>query len=394
MLRLIADLLVGEPSAAEKEMLVAVDRFIQERVVPEVAQLDLEDRYPFALVEEMRSLGLFGLPILRRFGGLEARPSVIACSVALLSSGWLSLAALLGSHWRVAAYLSEFGTPEQKERLLPRLASGEVVAAHALSEPGGKDPTRFVTTLLRRGGGGKIAGQKSYVTNGANADLIAVACRRQSRRLRGEKRVAADEGLAMVLLERERPGLYVGDNLERLGVKGVSLCPIVLQDIAVDISHDCIGGSVLDARLMLEASRIPGNINFAARAVGVGESIMDASLDYLGTDRGGMRLCDVQAVRVRFGWLATQQLASRLMLGRFLQALEAGRAEPEGAEMCKVFTSRSVVEIAHSALLLCGGAGFTDRLPIGRNLRDALSLEICGRPNDSLLETIGSALLG
>lgn len=391
--RLIADLGVGGLSVAEHDLLASVERFVRERVVPEVGRLDREDRYPADLIEEMRRLGLFGLPTPRRFGGLEARPSIIACTAAVLSGGWLSLAALLGSHWRVATYLSEFGTAEQMSRLLPRLATGEIVAAHALSEARGKDPKRLSTTLLTQGSASTISGRKSFVTNGANADLIAVACRRQGSNVPPGKRADQGEGLTVVLLERDRPGLVVGANLERMGVKGVSLCSLLLDGVPVDPTVDCVGGDALDANSMLEGSRLPSNVNYAARAVGVGESILDSCAANLGTDREGKRLEDLQAVRFRFGWLATRQSAARLMFSRFLQTVEARQADPEGAEMCKVFASRTAVDLARGALLLCGGEGYTEQQPLARHLRDALSLEIVGRPNDALLERIGSVRL-
>jgi alkylation response protein AidB-like acyl-CoA dehydrogenase len=391
--RHLKELVSGELTGDEAQLVDAVLDFVSGEVCRIASRDDRESRYPAELVQGMRELGVFGLAIPREFGGLATRPSVGACVIGALASGWLSLPALLGSHLRVAGYIARFGTQEQKQRLLPPMAAGAVIAAHALTEVTGKDLGGLATRLRPSGHDGRIDGQKSYVTNAANADRIAIISRWDDGSDPDALQGPAGPRLGVALIEPTRSGVTVGADLPRLGVRGVSLNAVTLTQVPITIAVDCIGGGPVDASVVGEYTGIAASLSFAARAVGVGEAVIAACRRRLNEDRGGTSISDHQVVRTAFGRALTQQTASRAFMKQVLAKADRGELGPTEAAMSTAFSTTTSVENAHQAMLHAGGAGYTSSLPIERYLRDALSLETCGTPTDALLESVGSSAL-
>src|SRR3954454_662235 len=203
-------------SAEEQAVVDTVRAWVDREVRPVVRELEHENTYPDKLIEQMKQLGIFGLAIGEPYGEAPVSMPCYALVTAELARGWMSLAGAMGGHTVVAKLLGEFGTDEQKQRYLPRMATGEVRATMALTEPGGGSDLQAMTTVARRqdGGGYVVGGAKTWITTSRRSQLIALLCKTDPAAR------PAHRGISILLAEHG-PGLTVSRDLPKLGYKGV-----------------------------------------------------------------------------------------------------------------------------------------------------------------------------
>src|SRR3954454_18887175 len=266
----------------QQEILSTVRGFVDKEILPYATDLEHKDEFPEAIVDGMREMGLFGLMIPEEYGGLGESLLTYALCVEELSRGWMSISGIINTHFIVAYMIKQHGTPEQKERLLPKLATGEVRGAFSMSEPGcGSDVSAIKTKAERDGDDYVINGQKMWLTNGARAGVVALL-------------VKTDQGADSVyrnmttfLVEKEPGfgavgnGITVPGKIEKMGYKGVETTELVLEGTRVPASS-ALGGEAGLGRgfyQMMDGVEV-GRVNVAARGCGVALRAFELGIAY------------------------------------------------------------------------------------------------------------------
>ncbi|HEY5014556.1 MAG TPA: acyl-CoA dehydrogenase family protein [Acidimicrobiia bacterium] len=339
-----------------------VRRFIAREVIPVASEFEHADRYPEAIVEQMKELGLFGITIPEEYGGLGLDLLTYIGVVEELSYGWMSLSGVVNTHTIAASIIVANGNEEQKRRWLPRLATGELRGCLSLSEADAGSDTRNVACRAERDGEEfVITGTKMWVTNGERAAIVALAAR-------------TDEGVSCFIVEKEpgpaSGGIRVSRNIGKLGYKGIETVEMVYDGHRVPAAA-LLGDPGRGLGYILGALEV-GRINIAARAVGLARAAFDASLQYA-RERVtmGKPIAEHQAIQLKLAEMATKLEAARLLTRHAAERRQAGLRCDVEAGMAKLFASETAFEIATDAMRIHGGVGYTTELPIERYYRDA-----------------------
>ncbi len=264
---------MGTLSLEEQAVVQTVRDFVDREVRPVARELEHEDTYPERLIEQMKRLGVFGLAIPAPWGEAPVSMRCYAQVTAELARGWMSLAGAMGGHTVVAKLLVEFGTPEQRDRYLPLMATGELRATMALTEPGGGSDLQAMTTTARRAADSYVVnGIKTWITNSRRSGLIALLCKTDPA---AEPR---HRGISILLAE-PGPGLTVSKDLPKLGYKSVESCELVFDDFRAPASS-VLGGEEGRGFAQMMRGLETGRIQVAARALGVGQAAFDDALRY------------------------------------------------------------------------------------------------------------------
>ncbi len=366
------------------ELLASVRRFVEREVVPIASELEHTDEYPDALVEQMRAMGLFGVTIPEEYGGLGLDLLTYVGVVDAIAYGWMSVTGILNTHTIAATIVALHGTEEQRERWLPRLASGEQRGCLSLSEAdAGSDTRNIACRATRDGDEFVIDGTKMWVTNGRYASLVALAAR-------------TPEGVSCFIVEKEpgatSGGITVGDNIAKLGYKGVETVEMSYSDHRIPASA-LIGEPGRGLSYILSALEL-GRVNIAARAVGVSRAALDAALAYARQRvTMGKPIAEHQAIQMKLADMATKVEAARLLTEFAATRMQAGRRADVEAGMAKLFASETALEVAMESMRIHGGVGYTADLPIERYFRDAPLLVIGEGTNEIQRLVIARGLL-
>lgn len=338
-----------------------------------------ERRYPVELIEEMRALGLFGTNVSPEFGGLGLPPTMGPKIVRIIGSRSQSLAALLGTHWRVNLYFIQEGTHAQQKHFLPGLANGSIQAAHAYHEARNNALDAFQCLITDESGRLVLSGVKSWVTNAANADRMVVIARHS-----GSARLSA------VIVDPTRREVIVGQDHERAGLLGVSLAPVQFNEYEITFD-DCIGGEDPDITEFIHRFEPGSSLGFAARAVGAADAVLEELQHELTTAISRYPAEAAGVIRYRLAQAAATHGAMEATLSA---ALSAGPPAPSAAHLAKVFCSDALVGLCQDAAMLSGGSSFAGGTgAVSRALREATALRLIDTPNDVLLSRVGAALL-
>jgi alkylation response protein AidB-like acyl-CoA dehydrogenase len=352
-------------SPEERAVVETVRDFVNNEVKPVVNELEHSNTYPEKLIEQMKRLGVFGLAIPEPYG--EA-PVSMPCYVLVteeLSRGWMSLAGAMGGHTVVAKLLLAFGTDEQKQRYLPKMATGEIRATMALTEPGGGSDLQAMTTVAAREGDAYVVnGVKTWITNSRRSQLIALLCKTDP---------AADpphHGISILLAE-PGPGLSVSRDLPKLGYKGVESCELAFKGYRLPDSA-LLGGVEGHGFAQMMKGLETGRLQVAARALGVGRAALEDSLRYAQQRESfGQPIWKHQSIGNYLADMATKLTAARLLTLHAAALLEAGRRVDMEAGMAKLFASEVAMEVALTALRIHGGYGYSTEFDVERYFRDA-----------------------
>jgi alkylation response protein AidB-like acyl-CoA dehydrogenase len=347
------------------ELVATVRRFVEKDVLPVASDLEHADEFPEDLVATMRDLGLFGVTIPEEHGGLGLDLLTYVAVIEELAAGWMSLTGILNTHVMAANLLKMQGTPEQKENLLPRMATGELRGCLSLSEPdAGTDTSALKCRAIPDGDEYVITGTKTWVTNGTRAGLVALAAR-------------TPEGITCFMVEKE-PGersgsITVSRNIPKLGYKGLETVEMSWDGQRVPAAS-VLGGEAGLGRgqhFILSALEV-GRINIAARACGVARAAFEAAIRYAQQrETFGKPIAQHQAIQAKLADMATKLEAARLLTRNAAERKDAGERCDVEAGMAKLFASEAAFEIATDAMRIHGGVGYTTELPIERYYRDA-----------------------
>jgi hypothetical protein len=352
--------------ASDEQLIVSTVRaFVDKEVKPVVRDLEHADVYPERLIERMRQLGIFGLAIPERYGGTPVSMPCYVLVTEELSRGWMSLAGAIGGHTVVAKLLLHFGTEDQQRRYLARMATGEVRAAMALTEPGGGSDLQAMRTVARRDGEGyMVNGSKTWITNSRRSQLIALLCKTDPD---AEPR---HEGISILLVEHG-PGLTVSRDLPKLGYKGVESCELSFDDFRAPAGA-LLGGVEGKGFGQMMRGLETGRLQVAARALGVGRAALEDALRYAQERESfGKPIWQHQSIGNYLADMATSLSAARQLTLDAARKADAGQRVDMEAGMAKLFASETAMQIALNAMRIHGGYGYSTEFDIERYFRDA-----------------------
>ena len=354
-----------ELSPEDQAIVEVIREFVDRQVKPVVRDLEHSNTYPDKLIGQMKELGVFGLAIPQPYGDVHVSTPCYAMVTEELARGWMSLAGAMGGHTVVAKLLLAFGTEEQRQEYLPRMATGELRATMALTEPrGGSDLAHLTTSAIRDGGDWVINGAKTWITNARRSDLIALLCRTDPAA------TPPHTGISVLLLDK-RPGLTIGRDLPKLGYKGVESCELFLDDCRVP-ADAVLGGEPGHGFAQMMKGLEVGRIQVAARATGVAKAAFDDALAYAQQRESfGKPIWQHQSVGNLLADMATKYSAAHQLLLHAARRLDSGLRCDLEAGMAKLFASEAAMEIALNAIRVHGGYGYSTEFDVERYFRDA-----------------------
>ena len=358
----------------EQDILATVRDFVNREIIPVATELEHRDEYPAQIVTGMKKLGLFGLTIPEEYDGLGASLLLYALVVEEIARGWMSVSGVINTHFIVAYLLVQHGTDEQKKRLLPQLATGEVRGAFSMSEPDlGSDVAAIKTKATPDGDDFVIDGQKMWVTNGAQSRVVATLVKDD---LGGE---SVYKNFTTFLIEKEpgfgetRVGLTIPGKIEKMGYKGVETTEMILDGVRVS-KDDILGGP--DARgkgfyQMMDGIEV-GRVNVAARACGISIRAFELAVAYAQQRKTfGHQLADHQAIAFKLAEMATKVEAAHALTVNAARLKDAGQRNDVEAGMAKLLASEYCAEITQDAFRIHGGYGYSKEYEIERLMREA-----------------------
>jgi alkylation response protein AidB-like acyl-CoA dehydrogenase len=342
-----------------------VREFVDREVRPVVRELEHANAYPEKLIGQMKELGIFGLAIPEPWGENCVSAECYAAVTEELARGWMSLAGAMGGHTVVAKLLVSHGTPEQQDRYLPRMATGEVRATMALTEPGSGSDLQAMRTVARRTDGGYVVnGSKTWITNARRSQLIALLCKTDPAAS------PAHRGMSILLVEHG-PGFTVSRDLPKLGYKGVESCELAFDDFRVPPTA-LLGGTEGEGFGQMMRGLEIGRIQVACRALGVGQAALDDALRYAQQREAfGKPIWQHQSVGNYLADMATKLEAARQLVRYAARRYDSGARSDLEAGMAKLFASETAMEVALNAVRVHGGYGYSTEFDVERYFRDA-----------------------
>jgi len=359
--------------AERQEILRTIREFVDRDVAPNVSRYEHADEFPYPLVETMREIGLFGTTIPEEYGGLGLDLTTYALIVKELSRGWISLSGVINTHFIASFMLTSFGTDEQKEELLPRMARGELRSAFSMTEPhAGSDVQAIRTRAVRDGEDYVINGQKMWVTNGLRAGLLMLLA------VTDPSAQPRHRGMTAFVVTKEpevaqMPGLTIPPPLKKLGYKGVESTELVFDGFRVPASS-VLGGesSVGQGFRQFMAGIELGRVNIAARALGIAQSAFENSIRYAQEREAfGKPIANHQLIQAKLAQMATKIRAAELLMVDAAEMKDSGERADLEAGMAKLFATEIAEEVALDAMRIHGGYGYSQEYPIERLYRDA-----------------------
>ena len=353
-------------SAEEQAVVTAVADWVDREVRPAARELEHANTYPEKLIGQMKEMGIFGLAIPAPWGDAPVSMPCYALVTAELARGWMSLAGAMGGHTVVAKLLLAFGTREQQDRYLPRMATGEIRATMALTEPGGGSDLQAMTTTARADGDGGylVSGSKMWITNARRSQLIALLCKTDPD---AEPR---HRGFS-VLLAEHGPGLTVSRDLPKLGYKGVETCELVFDGYRAPAGA-VLGGTPGRGFGQMMKGLETGRIQVASRALGVARAAFDDALRYAQQRESfGQPIWRHQAIGGYLADMATKVTAARQLILHAAERFDSGQRSDLEAGMAKLFASEIAMQVALDAVRIHGGYGYSTEFDVERYFRDA-----------------------
>jgi alkylation response protein AidB-like acyl-CoA dehydrogenase len=362
----------------DRELIVnTVRQFVRREVIPVASAMEHRNEYPHALVAQMRAMGLFGLNIPDEYGGAAVDTTTFAMIFEEISLGWLGLAGVIGTHSVMCDVLARFGTAEQKQRLLPSMATGERRGGICLTEANaGTDLQNIGTTALRDGGQYRVNGSKMWITNARYGNTFLLLAKTDP------SAHPAHRGMSAFIIEKGAPGMNVGRDLDKLGYKSVETCELHFDNFAVP-AENLIGGieghGFKQVMTGLEAERL----NVAARGLGIARAAFDEAIRYARRRvTFGKPISEYQTIQNKLADMATKIEASRLLIYSAAEKRDRGERCDLEAGMAKLFATETAAEVSLEAMRILGANGYSKDFPVERYYRDAPLVVIGGGTNE------------
>ncbi|NLG46379.1 acyl-CoA dehydrogenase family protein [Gordonia sp. (in: high G+C Gram-positive bacteria)] len=372
----------------QRDVLAAVRSFVDKEIIPNAQELEHTDTYPQEIVDQMAQMGLFGLMIPTEYGGLGESLLTYALCVEELARGWMSVSGVINTHFITAYMIRQHGTEEQKQRFLPRMATGEVRGAFSMSEPElGSDVAAIRTRATRDGDDYVINGQKMWLTNGGTSTLVAAL-------------VKTDEGadkphrnLTTFLVEKPAgfgevvPGVTIPGKIEKMGYKGIDTTELIFDGYRAPAT-DILGGEPGKGfGHMMDGVEV-GRVNVSARACGLALRSFELAARYAQQRQTfGKPIVDHQAISFKLAEMATKVEAAHLMMVNAARLKDSGDRNDVAAGMAKYLASEYCAEVTQESFRIHGGYGYSKEYEIERLMREAPFLLI-GEGTSEIQKTI------
>jgi alkylation response protein AidB-like acyl-CoA dehydrogenase len=386
-----------EKTEEQQAITEMVRQFVDNEVIPIAEEHDHEDKFPDAVVEQMKELGLFGVTIPEEYGGMGLDLTTYAMIVEELSRGWISVSGIVNTHFIGSYLLMKFGTDEQREYFLPRMATGEIRAAFSLSEPECGSDVQGIKATARKTDDSdwELNGQKMWVTNGLRAGVVFVLMKSDP------KADPAHTGMTCFITEKEPgaervDGLTIPPQIKKMGYKGVESTELVYDGFRCPperILGGEQGGLGKGFAQMMDALEV-GRVNVAARGVGIAQRALELALRYSQERKTfGRQIAKHQAIQFKLADMATKTEAARLLTLKAARLKDAGQRSDLEAGMAKLFASETGKEVVEESFRIHGGYGYSKEYEIERLYRDAPLLLIGEGTSEIQRMVIGKKLL-
>ncbi|HKF80431.1 MAG TPA: acyl-CoA dehydrogenase family protein [Thermoleophilaceae bacterium] len=393
----IATSLYTEKTDEQRAISEMVRQFVDNEVIPIAEEYDHEDKFPERVVDQMKELGLFGVTIAEEYGGMGLDLTTYAMIVEELSRGWISISGIVNTHFIGSYLLMKFGTAEQKEHFLPKMATGEIRAAFSLSEPECGSDVQGIKSVAKKldDGAWELNGQKMWVTNGLLSGVVFVLMKDDP------KTDPPYKGMTCFITEKEpgsaeNDGLTIPPKIKKMGYKGVESTELVYDGYKCPPER-ILGGE--EAGLgkgfgqMMDALEV-GRVNVAARGVGIAQRALELALRYSQERKTfGRPIAGHQAIQFKLADMATKVEAARLLTLKAARLKDAGERSDLEAGMAKLFASETGKEVVEEAFRIHGGYGYSKEYEIERLYRDAPLLLIGEGTSEIQRMVIGKKLL-
>ncbi|RKL67970.1 acyl-CoA dehydrogenase [Salipaludibacillus neizhouensis] len=363
-----------------------VRQFAEDKVAKATDQMEKTDEFPLELVKEMGQLGLMGIPVPEKYGGSEMDFTSYISVIHELSRVNASVGVILSVHTSVGTNpILYFGTEEQKQRFIPKLASGEYLGAFALTEPGaGSDVSRLKTTAVKKGAHYNLNGSKVFITNGGVADTYIVFAKTDVSK--------GSKGISAFVIEKSSPGLIVLPKEKKMGLHGSNTTPLSFEDCQVPVEN--LLGEEGDGFSIAMANLNAGRIGIAAQALGIAEGALDLAVKYAKERKQfGKPIGEMQGVAFKLAEMATSVEAAKLLVYQAANMRSRGLSPIKEAAMAKLFASDTAMKVSTDAVQIFGGYGYTKDYPVERFFRDAKVTQIYEGTNEIQRIVIGNQLL-
>jgi acyl-CoA dehydrogenase len=348
-----------------KQFLDTLDRFVRERLIPNEELVAEEDMIPSKLVDEIREMGLFGMAIPEEFGGLGLTMSEEVAAAFVLGQASPAFRSLVGTNNGIGSQgIIIDGTAEQKQKYLPKLATGEIIASFALTEPeAGSDAGSLRTSARKDGDHYVLNGTKRFITNAPRAGLFTVFART-------DPATKNASGVTAFLVEAGTPGLTLGKNDKKMGQKGSHTCDVILEDCRVP-ENSVLGGRENQGFKTAMKVLDRGRLHISAVCVGAAERLIRDSLNYaISRKQFGEPIAQKQLVQAMLADSRAEAFAARCMIEETARRKDDGKNVSTDAACCKMYASEMVGRVADRAVQIHGGAGYVSDYGIERFYRD------------------------
>ena len=382
----------------QSDILAAVHDFVDKEIIPNANTLEHADEYPTEIVEGVKELGVFGLMIPEEYGGLGESLTTYALVVEEIARGWMSVSGVINTHFIVAYMIMQHGTEEQKQRYLPRMATGEVRGAFSMSEPGcGSDVAAIQSKAVRDGDDYVLNGQKMWLTNGGSSTLVAVLVRTDGES--DDPDASVYKKMTTFLIEKPegfgevRPGLTIPGKIDKMGYKGVDTTELIMDGLRLP-ADDVLGGEPGKGFYQMMDGVEVGRVNVAARACGVAIRAFELGVDYSQQrETFGKPIAQHQAVLFRLADMAVKVEAAHRMMVMAARKKDSGQRNDLEAGMAKYLASEYCKEVVEDSFRIHGGYGYSKEYEIERLYREAPMLMIGEGTADIQRMIIGRRLL-
>jgi len=360
--------------------------FAEKELAPRAAERDEREEFPHDSLRKMGQLGLLGLVVPEEYGGTLVDTISYCLALEEIARGCAATSLIMAVHSTTGCYpLVRFGSEEQKQRYLPRLASGEWIAGFALTEPGaGSDASAVATTAVRDGDSYILNGVKTFITSGNQARLIHVFATLD--------RSLGTRGITAFIVDTQRPGFHVDSLEKKMGMRASHTAQIALEDYRVPV-EDRLGGEGEGFKIAM-VTLDAGRIGIAAQAVGIARAAFETARRYaLERVQFGQPIAQLQAIQWMLADMATSIEAARLLAWNAALKKDRGERHTKEAAMAKLFATEMSSEVCDKALQILGGYGYTRDYPVERYLRDTRVTRIYEGTSEIMRLVIASQLL-
>ena len=349
----------------EQQILATIDKWVEQELRPIAREYDQADEYPAELVEQMKSLGLFGATISEEYGGLGLSASTYAKIVSRICEVWMAPSGIFNSHLIMASCVQRAGTAAQKAEFLPRFATGELRGGIGLTEPDAGSDLQGIRMVARKQGNDYVLnGTKTWISNGLHGNCLAILAKTDPQAS------PAHKGMSLFLCEKG-PGFTVGKKLKKLGYRAIDSAELIFEDYVVSADR-MIGGEEGRGFQQIAGGLELGRINIAARGAGMAKGATDMALAYaMERKTFGKPISEHQAIQLKLAEMSTRATAAQLLVQEAARKYDRNERCDLEAGQAKYLASESAVQNSLDAMRVFGGYSYSPEYEIERFYRDA-----------------------